>query len=153
MKQSGEIARKYGFNEISGQLENALHNLEASIKETEELIDSLEQKIDTMFEDLSEKAYNLYGVFMHDGGANYGHYWHFLYDAPQKRWLKYNDSLITEVVEDQVFENTTGKSFSAFSLIYVEESEMIRLTSPFVRSESYREYYRNLLGNVQPLLQ
>ncbi|KAM3129731.1 hypothetical protein pb186bvf_018122 [Paramecium bursaria] len=66
--------------------------------------------------------YWLQGIIMHSGGANLGHYFCFIYDFQKKVWRRYNDSIVTEVPENDVFEQANGQgNSSAFCLTYVNE--------------------------------
>jgi ubiquitin C-terminal hydrolase len=96
-----------------------------------------------MFNDLMNNEYHLFGVFVHEGCANFGHYWQYLYDIHDCKWLKYNDSMVTVVSEDLIFQDTTGRTYGAFSLVYVKTEELKKLTSPFVRNEYFRNYYKD----------
>ncbi|KAI8899811.1 hypothetical protein BC833DRAFT_647586 [Globomyces pollinis-pini] len=113
------------------------------INETMLKITSLTNSKLQMFEDMNTEEYMLYGAFFHQGDANFGHYWQFLYDVHQKRWLKFNDSLVTEVPESQVFEDTTGKTYNTYTLIYIKSGQLETLTRPMVRTEELRKYYFN----------
>jgi hypothetical protein len=131
------------FIKLSSQVNSLIGSLNEKIIATKERMASLKAEIDGMFDEYQDQPYNLYGIFMHEGGANFGHYWHYLWDNEKKRWLKYNDSKVSEVGEEEVFMNTTGKTFNAFSLIYVDVNHM-DMTSPFVRTPEYREFSKGL---------
>ena len=105
----------------------------------EDDVKNLKSQIDGLFDEFKENPYHLYGVFVHEGGANFGHYWSYLFDTSSNRWLKYNDSVVVEVSEDEIFMNTSGKTFNAFSLVYVNIEHMNDVVSPFVRTTAYRE--------------
>lgn len=124
---------------LAAKIQKLTLDLAKKVAETSERITSIKSEIHGLFQDFKGKKYHLFGVFMHDGEANFGHYWHYLYDSSKSRWLKYNDSLVTEVQEEEVFANTTGKTFSAFSLIFVEQERLSTLTSPFCRTPDYRQ--------------
>lgn len=49
--------------------------------------------------DLNNAEYKIHAVFHHEGGANFGHYWVYIYDdkAEVPRWLKYSDDTVSEV--------------------------------------------------------
>ncbi|KAJ2998671.1 ubiquitin-specific protease ubp2 [Globomyces sp. JEL0801] len=128
--------------EIKG-LKIALDELQNQLLETMLKITSLTNSKLQMFEDMNTEEYMLYGAFFHQGDANFGHYWQFLYDVHQKRWLKFNDSLVTEVPESQVFEDTTGKTYNTYTLIYIKSGQLETLTRPMVRTEELRKYYFN----------
>lgn len=58
---------------------------------------------------------------MHDGGAESGHYYAFIYDRFQNKWRKYNDIRVTEVTDEEVFKASEGgDSWStAYYVVYV----------------------------------
>lgn len=69
--------------------------------------------------------YVLHGVFIHEGmEATFGHYYAFLCDHRQQRWIQYNDARVQEVVdaETEVFSDLSEKGANAYCLIYVNTS-------------------------------
>ena len=44
-------------------------------------------------------GYRVHAVFIHQGQANYGHYWIYIYNHQQEQWWKYNDSRVTKVTK------------------------------------------------------
>lgn len=83
---------------------------------SKEAIEQLQQRIRRQYEDLTDIAYRLHAVFIHQGKksqvrwwhedtkskclagqANYGHYWVYIYNHQKEQWWKYNDSLVTKV--------------------------------------------------------
>lgn len=61
-------------------------------------IQELQDKIDTIYSDLDGgNVYKLHSVLVHDGRAGIGHYWTFIKDPIGDRWLKFNDTTVTEV--------------------------------------------------------
>ncbi|KAG0281714.1 ubiquitin-specific protease ubp2 [Linnemannia exigua] len=76
--------------------------------------------------DLNAAEYKIHAVFHHEGGANFGHYWVYIYDdkAGTPRWLKYSDDTVSEVGvarEDEVFNGHQGST--ACFCVYVRTSE------------------------------
>ncbi|GAA5861374.1 hypothetical protein JCM3774_000228 [Rhodotorula dairenensis] len=66
-----------------------------------------------------KSRYKLTAVFIHRGTALSGHYYIYQRDPrEEKRWLKYNDSVVTEVDADEIFRETTGDT-NAYFLSYV----------------------------------
>ncbi|KPV77985.1 uncharacterized protein RHOBADRAFT_50509 [Rhodotorula graminis WP1] len=66
-----------------------------------------------------EMRYDLTAVFIHRGTALSGHYYIFQRDHRNpERWLRYNDSVVSEVSKDEVFKETTGDT-NAYFLSYV----------------------------------
>ncbi|KAH6580160.1 hypothetical protein BASA60_002977 [Batrachochytrium salamandrivorans] len=107
-------------------------------------IEQLQNQRRQLYSDINGEEYRLYAVLMHEGEATFGHYWLFLYDLQengQGRWLKYNDSLVTEVYEDEVFADTTGSSANAYALVYVRSEEFQTRVQPFSRDVEHRKEY------------
>lgn len=83
-------------------------------------MDTVEKELANIYADMDQSdEYRVHAVFVHQGDAAFGHYWAYMYDLEEKRWLKYNDSIVSEVSEDEVFADTTGSSSNAYALIYV----------------------------------
>jgi hypothetical protein len=72
--------------------------------------------------ELMRHKYDLHSILIHDGNADGGHYWAYIYDHTVKRWRKYNDMLITEVDEQEVFTKSIGGDgqTSAYYFIYTK---------------------------------
>lgn len=52
--------------------------------------------------------YELYGVVVHEGDSNTGHYYVFFKENKTKNWIKFNDNLTTYATEYEVFERNFG---------------------------------------------
>lgn len=67
--------------------------------------------------------YRLHAVLVHEGQANAGHYWAYIYDQPRKRWLKYNDISVTESSWEELERDSFGgsKNASAYCLMYISD--------------------------------
>ncbi|KAI8642866.1 hypothetical protein BD408DRAFT_451474 [Parasitella parasitica] len=85
---------------------------------------ALKEKIQHQYDDYTQLAYKLHAVFIHQGQANYGHYWIYIYDHKGSQWWKYNDSLVTKVHEDEIFHDTTGSTANPYFLVYVDATKM-----------------------------
>jgi ubiquitin C-terminal hydrolase len=82
----------------------SLDLLQRESKEKQQIIDEgleniniMKSKIKVQYDDYQQLAYRLHAVFIHQGQANYGHYWIYIYDHKNTQWWKYNDSLVTKV--------------------------------------------------------
>ncbi|KAF9154220.1 ubiquitin-specific protease ubp2 [Linnemannia schmuckeri] len=64
-----------------------------------ERIAELTEKLKNEMVGLNDAEYKIHAVFHHEGGANFGHYWVYIYDdkAEVPRWLKYSDDTVSEV--------------------------------------------------------
>ena len=73
---------------------------------------------------MQKKPYYLHSICVHDGNANSGHYYTFIYDRFQKVWRKFNDIRVMEYTEEDVFKESEGGSswMTAYWLVYVTET-------------------------------
>lgn len=65
--------------------------------------------------------YNLHSILIHEGAADTGHYYSYIYNTHLHQWYKFNDIHVTAVNEDKVFKDAygDGKSKSnAYCLVY-----------------------------------
>ncbi|XP_027555076.1 ubiquitin carboxyl-terminal hydrolase 28 isoform X3 [Neopelma chrysocephalum] len=72
---------------------------------------------------LRQVPYRLHAVLVHEGQANAGHYWAFIYNQPRKRWLKYNDISVTESSWEELERESFGglRNTSAYCLMYISD--------------------------------
>jgi len=94
--------------------------------------------------DLPENDYILYGVLVHSGDINSGHYCAFIRPKNNDKWYKFDDDNVFPVSTYEVFEeNFGGKSIyksnlnisnrytNAYMLIYIRKSEIDTILAPF----------------------
>ncbi|XP_058050400.1 ubiquitin carboxyl-terminal hydrolase 28 isoform X4 [Ahaetulla prasina] len=85
----------------------------------------LSESMDHVYADpqLCQVPYHLHAVLVHEGQANAGHYWTYIYSLPQKTWLKYNDIAVAESSWEELERDSFGglKNVSAYCLIYVSK--------------------------------
>ncbi|XP_078538470.1 ubiquitin carboxyl-terminal hydrolase 28 isoform X1 [Lissotriton helveticus] len=113
-----------------------LQNIEACLKrwraEVEQDIEDLKkciaetnQSIEQIYTDpeLAQVPYRLHAVLVHEGQANAGHYWAYVYSHTNRTWLKYNDISVTESSWEELARDSFGglKNASAYCLIYVND--------------------------------
>ncbi|GAA6009632.1 ubiquitin-specific protease UBP2 [Rhodotorula paludigena] len=99
-------------------------DLEAEIVALQERVKEVRDELHEVWregEGSDGTRYELTAVFIHRGTALSGHYYIYQRDHrnPQ-RWLKYNDSVVSEVDKDEVFRETTGDT-NAYFLAYVRK--------------------------------
>lgn len=70
-------------------------------------------------------------MLVHEGEANGGHYWAFIYDTVNKTWRKFNDITVSDVTWEEVHRVSVGGSFntSAYCLIYTDTMRAMELYS------------------------
>ncbi|CAO2635165.1 Ubiquitin carboxyl-terminal hydrolase 28 [Lemmus lemmus] len=67
--------------------------------------------------------YRLHAVLVHEGQANAGHYWAYIYNQPRQIWLKYNDISVTESSWEELERDSYGglRNVSAYCLMYIND--------------------------------
>ncbi|KGL88717.1 Ubiquitin carboxyl-terminal hydrolase 28, partial [Charadrius vociferus] len=101
------------------------NEIEQDVQELRESIARIHLSIEQMYCDplLQQVPYRLHAVLVHEGQANAGHYWAYVYDQPRQRWLKYNDISVTESSWEELERDSFGglKNASAYCLMYISE--------------------------------
>ncbi|KAM4619759.1 ubiquitin carboxyl-terminal hydrolase 28 [Polymixia lowei] len=100
------------------EVENNINELKASI-------DRVSQALECMYSDnsLCQVPYRLHAVLVHEGQASAGHYWAYIYDHANQRWMKYNDINITESSWEELEQDSYGgmTNASAYCLMYIDD--------------------------------
>ena len=67
--------------------------------------------------------YHLHAIIIHDGSADMGHYYTFIFDRFKKVWWKINDNMVREEAEEVVMEEAKGGFGyrSASHLFYIKQ--------------------------------
>ncbi|CAM9860690.1 unnamed protein product [Bubo scandiacus] len=101
------------------------NEIEQDVQDLKESIARISLSIEQMYCDplLQQVPYRLHAVLVHEGQANAGHYWAFIYDQPRRRWLKYNDISVTESSWEELERDSFGglKNASAYCLMYISD--------------------------------
>ena len=82
-------------------------------------ITNLNTEIQKTYKHMTKYPYYLHSICIHDGNAQSGHYFAFIYDRFQKKWRKFNDIRVTEVPEEEVFKSANGGDSSHQSAYWV----------------------------------
>ena len=97
-------------------------------KRRSEIVDKislLEERIKNAFADYCNIPYNLHAIMIHDGLADSGHYYSFIYDRKQSVWWRFNDHTVSMEAEETVMLEAFGgqrNSYkSAYALIYINQ--------------------------------
>jgi ubiquitin carboxyl-terminal hydrolase 25 len=88
-------------------------------------INEKEQQVKTAFRDYNNIPYYLHAILIHEGTAESGHYYSFIYDRKQDLWWRFSDVNVSIEVEEVVFKEAFGGQIAslktAYSLIYINE--------------------------------
>jgi len=93
---------------------------------------------------LLEKQYRIQGIVIHEGSADYGHYYSYIKNGDV--WIEFNDSKVLTVESSDVFEKSFGKDrTSAYLLIYSSVNHIIDDEMP-IKLSNYTEEFNNYLN-------
>ncbi|KAH7393973.1 ubiquitin C-terminal hydrolase-like protein [Phaeosphaeria sp. MPI-PUGE-AT-0046c] len=100
----------------------------------------LEEGVDKMFKDSQDHPYRLHAIFTHRGGTKGGHYWIYIYDFQNNKWRKYNDDLVTDIDEKDVFKQEEGVIRAASTgVVYIREDLITEVTEAVKRQPTLDE--------------
>ncbi|NXN96668.1 UBP28 hydrolase, partial [Rhinopomastus cyanomelas] len=120
------VVSKEELNLVQMCLQRWRDEIEQDVQDLRESIARTRLSIERVYCDplLQQVPYRLHAVLVHQGQANAGHYWAFVYDAPRKRWLKYNDISVTESSWEELERDSFGglKNASAYCLMYISDT-------------------------------
>ncbi|NXC74341.1 UBP28 hydrolase, partial [Anhinga anhinga] len=113
------------LNLVRTCLQRWRNEIEQDVQDLKESIARINLSIEQMYCDplLRQVPYRLHAVLVHEGQANAGHYWAYIYDQPRKSWLKYNDISVTESSWEELERDSFGglKNASAYCLMYISD--------------------------------
>ncbi|XP_017665053.1 PREDICTED: ubiquitin carboxyl-terminal hydrolase 28 isoform X4 [Lepidothrix coronata] len=113
------------LNLVRTCLQRWRNEIKQDVQDLKESIARTNLSIEQMYLDplLRQVPYRLHAVLVHEGQANAGHYWAFIYNQPRKRWLKYNDISVTESSWEELERESFGglRNTSAYCLMYISD--------------------------------
>ncbi|XP_055991409.1 ubiquitin carboxyl-terminal hydrolase 25 isoform X2 [Sorex fumeus] len=120
-------------------LENCLHRwrteIENDTRDLQESISRIHRTIELMYSDKSmiQVPYRLHAVLVHEGQANAGHYWAYIFDHHENRWMKYNDISVTKSSWEELVRDSFGgyRNASAYCLMYINDKAQLLIQEEF----------------------
>ncbi|KAM8927272.1 ubiquitin carboxyl-terminal hydrolase 28 isoform 2-T2 [Pelodytes ibericus] len=98
--------------------------VEQEIKDINDSVANISKAVEDIYIDplLSQVPYRLHAVLVHEGQANAGHYWAYIYSHSRSCWLKYNDISVMETTWEELERDSYGgmKNASAYCLMYID---------------------------------
>lgn len=123
-------------------MENDTRDLQGSITR-------IHRTIELMYSDKSmmQVPYRLHAVLVHEGQANAGHYWAYIYDPHQRCWMKYNDISVTKSSWEELVRDSFGgyRNASAYCLMYINDKK------PFLIEEEFDKETGQILSGMDKL--
>lgn len=134
-------------------LEGCLHRWRSEVEnDTRDLqgsISRIHRTIELMYSDKSmmQVPYRLHAVLVHEGQANAGHYWAYIYDPHMRRWMKYNDVSVTKSTWEELVRDSFGgyRNASAYCLMYINDKK------PFLIEEEFDKETGQVLSGLDKL--
>ncbi|XP_034034831.1 ubiquitin carboxyl-terminal hydrolase 25 isoform X4 [Thalassophryne amazonica] len=134
-------------------LEGCLHRWRSEVEnDTRDLqgsITRIHRTIEVMYSDKSmmQVPYRLHAVLVHEGQANAGHYWAYIYDPHQRCWMKYNDISVTKSSWEELVRDSFGgyRNASAYCLMYINDKK------PFLVEEEFDKETGQILSGLDKL--
>ncbi|XP_049599302.1 ubiquitin carboxyl-terminal hydrolase 25 isoform X6 [Syngnathus scovelli] len=134
-------------------LEGCLHRwrseVENDTRDLQESIKRILRTIELMYSDKSmmQVPYRLHAVLVHEGQANAGHYWAYIYDPHQRCWMKYNDIAVTKSSWEELVRDSFGgyRNASAYCLMYINDKK------PFLIEEDFDKETGQILSGMDKL--
>ncbi|NXP50392.1 UBP28 hydrolase, partial [Heliornis fulica] len=112
--------------------------IEQDVQDLKDSIARIGLSLEQMYCDplLQQVPYRLHAVLVHEGQANAGHYWAYIYDQTRNSWLKYNDISVTESSWEELERDSFGglKNASAYCLMYISDKLSHRVAGEDVGS-------------------
>ncbi|XP_070479254.1 ubiquitin carboxyl-terminal hydrolase 28 isoform X4 [Equus przewalskii] len=137
------------INFVKTCLQRWRSEIEQDIQDLKNCIASTTQTIEQMYCDplLRQVPYRLHAVLVHEGQANAGHYWAYIYNQPRQVWLKYNDISVTESSWEELERDSYGglRNVSAYCLMYINDK------LPHFSAEAAPDESDQMLGEVEAL--
>ncbi|XP_054981459.1 ubiquitin carboxyl-terminal hydrolase 25 isoform X1 [Sorex araneus] len=120
-------------------LESCLHRwrteIENDTRDLQESISRIHRTIELMYSDKSmiQVPYRLHAVLVHEGQANAGHYWAYIFDHHENRWMKYNDISVTKSSWEELVRDSFGgyRNASAYCLMYINDKAQLLIQEEF----------------------
>ncbi|KAL9825828.1 ubiquitin carboxyl-terminal hydrolase 28 isoform 1-T1 [Geothlypis trichas] len=144
------VVSREELNLVQTCLQRWRNEIEQDVQDLKESIAKINLSIEQMYCDplLQQVPYRLHAVLVHEGQANAGHYWAFIYDQPRRRWLKYNDISVTESSWEELERESFGglRNASAYCLMYISDQ-----VSPAAADEDEGPEARQLQKEVEAL--
>ncbi|XP_072302847.1 ubiquitin carboxyl-terminal hydrolase 25 isoform X4 [Eucyclogobius newberryi] len=134
-------------------LEGCLHRWRSEVendsRDLQGSITRIHRTIELMYSDKSmmQVPYRLHAVLVHEGQANAGHYWAYIYDPHQRCWMKYNDISVTKSSWEELVRDSFGgyRNASAYCLMYINDKK------PFLIEEEFDKETGQVLSGLDKL--
>uniref|UniRef100_A0A8C2VXV8 ubiquitinyl hydrolase 1 n=1 Tax=Chinchilla lanigera TaxID=34839 RepID=A0A8C2VXV8_CHILA len=137
------------MNFVKTCLQRWRSEIEQDIQDLQNCIASTTETIEQMYCDpvLRQVPYHLHAVLVHEGQANAGHYWAYVYNQPRQIWLKYNDISVTESSWEELERDSYGglRNVSAYCLMYINDK------LPHFNAETVPSESDQMIGELETL--
>ncbi|CAF3325058.1 unnamed protein product [Rotaria socialis] len=121
---------------IQNSLPVWLTEVEAKCANIREEIQRLKNELKQLYDEaqLKQVRYTLHAVCVHEGSANLGHFWTYVYHNDRQKWYRYNDNEVCETTWEDVLDAGIGgqrtqnnrdepRVPSAYLLVYINADQ------------------------------
>ena len=108
-------------------------SLRAELVEIDAKCEELHRLVSNQFADYKKVGYSIFAIFIHRGEASYGHYWIYIKDPRSGMYRKYNDEIVTEAPESEVFNFVEGNTATPYYVVYVRDDLQDKYIEPLKR--------------------
>ncbi|XP_056400162.1 ubiquitin carboxyl-terminal hydrolase 28 isoform X1 [Hyla sarda] len=123
MAPAPRTVSKEELQSVGACLQRWRAEVEQDIQDLKNSIARIRKTIEDIYNDphLLEVPYRLHAVLVHEGQANAGHYWAYVYSHSRQCWLKCNDISVTEATWEELERDSYGgvRNASAYCLMYI----------------------------------
>ncbi|KAM3127725.1 hypothetical protein pb186bvf_020157 [Paramecium bursaria] len=127
------------YEKISQVIESTKLSIQLQLSKRQMELDELSKQIERLYAIMKKHKYYLQSILIHEGAAESGHYYTYIYNPLLKKWFKFNDIHVTEVQEDKVLKDAYGdgkQKMNAYCLIYQK-------ANLFENTQNYPNYSKN----------
>lgn len=115
-------------------IQSQIDMLKDKVTSIDQTIEELNAKISDQFSNYKKVGYSIFAIFIHRGEASYGHYWIYIRDPHNRHvFRKYNDEMVTEVPDLEVFNFVKGNTATPYYIAYVKEDLESEYIEPLKR--------------------
>ncbi len=114
----------FGINEneiktLTGKLELIKQQKLKRLEELEKSLKKDKEEYHNIYSSMKKYKYFLSSILVHDGRADSGHYYSYIYDFDVKKWRKFNDIQVTdEIDENKMLTECYGHFYSNTISLY-----------------------------------
>lgn len=85
---------------LSTKLQSIKNEKMAKLEELENSLKKDKEEYQNIYSNMKKYKYLLSSILIHDGSADSGHYYSYIFDLDVKKWRRFNDIQVTDELDD-----------------------------------------------------